>query len=89
MTPMQQCLMAQVNISLTRAAHFKMRIETGVYKNRVGKVRQGGLDGPFLTEEQILQDELSTHNSHIQLAQETLENFKRTLTEEDRRVLRP
>lgn len=62
-----------------RAAYFAKRIETGVYKSRVGHVYRGGLPehgGVPYTEQEILEDEVRTMNTHIANAEDRLEYAK-------------
>jgi hypothetical protein len=77
----------QINISLAsvkqwqlRAEMYRVRIETGVYKTRI--VHKGGLDGPLMTEEELLKDEIATMNQHIRLAQNQLEYTMNLVGEE-------
>lgn len=47
-------LKSQHEQSLARAAHFNMRILSGVYKSRT--VRKGGHDGELMTPEELLHE---------------------------------
>lgn len=54
-----------------RALYFHNRIQSGVYKKRV--VHKGGLDGPLLSKQELLEDEIETMYHHIGLAQQILD----------------
>ena len=68
-------LTLQMRLSISRAEHFNARALTGVYKKRV--VHKGGFDGPLLTEEELLQDEIKTADTHLYMAQECLDEILR------------
>ncbi len=72
-------VLAEAQLSQTRANHFGTRIASGVYKTR--KCRMGGHDGPLLTEEELLQDEINTQASHLHRAQECIDFSKELLSE--------
>lgn len=59
-----------------RAEHFKVRIDTGVWKDRVGHVRVGGSTGPFANEAICIRDEVQTMNAHIRRAEDCLDAAK-------------
>lgn len=69
--------LAQVAQSQLRATHYKQRIDTGVYKDRLGHVWQGGhpdSGGTPVSEEALLREELAIMLRHIKLAQEHLDH---------------
>jgi hypothetical protein len=86
LTPMQTSLLMNFQLVLKRAEHCAMRINLGMYRGRI--VHKGGLDGPLMTNTELLEDEMKTHQAHINLANELSDSFNSTLTEEDRRELR-
>ena len=56
-----QVIMAQVRQSQLRAEYYRVRVETGAYKDKLGKVWLGGSEdsgGTPATEEQLLHREL-------------------------------
>jgi hypothetical protein len=68
--------------SQLRALHYKVRIDSGIYKTR--QVYHGGLPehgGVLYTETELLHDEIGTMNRHIQLAQDHIEYAKTILRE--------
>lgn len=68
--------------SQLRALHYKVRIDSGVYKSR--EVYRGGLPehgGVLYTETELLHDEIGTMNRHIQLAQDHIEYAKTILSD--------
>lgn len=71
-----QIALADVAQSQLRARYYEQRIQTGVWKERIGKVRQGSHDGPLLPEEDLLRAEVATLNQHIQLAEDHLDHAK-------------
>ncbi len=74
-----QIALLSVKQSQLRAEHYKVRIETGVYKNRI--VHHGSFDGPLFSEEELLQDEIATMNRHIQMAEDKIEFVQQLLNE--------
>lgn len=60
-------LQSQFAVRQAYVTYFDARIRSGVYKKR--KV-QHGIDGPYYTEEELLEDELRTMHRHIQLMNE-------------------
>lgn len=71
-----QLSLAEAAQSQLRAQHYAKRIETGVWKERIGRVRIGGFNGELASEEYILKDEVATMNRHIQLAEDHLNMAK-------------
>lgn len=70
--------------SQLRAKYQAVRIETGAWKNRIGQVFKGGLPehgGVAMTEQEVLNSEVVTMNTHISLAQDHLEYAKGILSE--------
>ena len=91
-----QVVMMQARQSQLLAEHFKVRIETGVYKERLGhrfKFVQDthNADGPITkdvqtvpcTEEELLRDEVKVMLQHIRNAQDCLEAAMGMYSEED------
>lgn len=74
-----QLALAEARQSQLRAEHFKVRIETGQFLKRV--VRHGGPEGPLLTPDELVADEVRTMHRHIQLAEDHLEFAKGFLSE--------
>jgi len=75
-----QLTLAEVAQSHTRARHFELRLMTGAYKERVGKVYRGPIsDGVLMTEGEIALDEVRTHDAHIRRAEDLLDHAKRLL----------
>jgi hypothetical protein len=75
------CL-AEVAQSHRRADHYRLRIDTGTYKARIGHVFCGLMSDPEkrpLTEQEILADEVATHDAHIQHAEALLSRAKEIL----------
>jgi hypothetical protein len=58
-----EVLKAQITVAQSYVTYYDARIRTGVYKSR--KVHHGGFDGPLLTEEELLKDEIQTMHRHI------------------------
>ena len=73
-----QLALVEARQSQLRAEHFAVRINTGAYKSRLGRVTNGARV-PY-TEQQILDDEVATMHRHIQLAEEHLEFAKTHLS---------
>jgi hypothetical protein len=67
-------LLADVPQFQLRARLYEQRIATGLYKQHVGRVRDGA--GRVLTEEELLADEVTTMRRHIELAQEHIDAAK-------------
>jgi len=75
-----QLALAEVAQSQLRARHFDLRIQTGAWRDRVGHVFIGPMsDRVLASEEQVLASEVSTHDSHIQRAEELLGYVKQLL----------
>lgn len=77
-------VLAEAAQSQLRATHYKQRIDTGVYKDRLGHVWQGGLPehgGTMISTEDLLRDELATMQRHIHLAQEHIDYAQTLLTQ--------
>lgn len=66
--------LAEAKQSQLRAEYYSKRIDTGSYKERVGKSFDGHHNPR--TEQQILQDEVETMYRHISLAEQHLDMAK-------------
>ena len=84
LSPMQLSLYMDWREAVQRAEHCAMRINLGLYRNRI--VHKGSHDGPLMTSGELLDDEMWTHQRHIDRANDLSEAFKGTLTEQDRKV---
>ena len=60
-------LQAQLAVRQAYVTYYDARIRSGVYKTR--KV-QRGIDGPYYTEQELLEDEMRTMLRHIHLMNE-------------------
>lgn len=61
-------MQAQIAFHLGRMLVQQTRIQSGIYRSR--KVQRGGIDGPYLSEDELLADEMATMEAHSkQLAQ--------------------
>lgn len=74
--------LANIAQSQLRAKMFMLRIETGAYKDRLGKSRR--LDGTPLTEDEVLKSELGIVDNHVQRAQDHLEWLEENLHKQDK-----
>lgn len=72
-----QVALLSVKQSQLRADYYKVRIESGVYKDRV--VHHGSSNGPLFSEEELLKDEVATMQRHIQIAEEKMEHVQHLL----------
>lgn len=77
-----QLAMMEAAQAQLRAQYQAKRIETGVWKDRIGKVKQGGLNGPAVPEADLLKDEVQLMHRHIALAQEHIEHGKSVMWED-------
>lgn len=71
--------LADAETSRLWAEHYKLRIESGVWKERVGKVGLGFPTSPdyrLMTEAEVLADEVDTHQAHIRRYTECLDVAK-------------
>ncbi len=74
-----QLAVLEAQQSQLRATYYAQRIQTGAWRDRIGKVFHGALPehgGTPYSEDELLKDELATMHRHIQLAQEHIENAK-------------
>lgn len=60
----------QVNQAHTRARYYEQRMVSGAYTKRLGFALRGGSDGEPLNQQELVESELVTMNSHIQRAEE-------------------
>lgn len=74
-----QIALLSVRQSQLRAEMYAARINSGVYKDRI--VRHGSTDGPLYSETELLKDEISTMNRHIQIAEDKIEFVQQLLIE--------
>lgn len=75
--------MADAAQSQLRAQFYQKRIETGVWRDRIGKVCSGSLaeyGGTPLPEADILRDEVDTMGRHISIAEQHLDRAKKLLS---------
>lgn len=72
-----QIALLSVKQSQLRADYYKVRIESGVYKNRI--VNHGSINGPLFSDEELLRDEIATMNRHIQNAEEKMDHVQQLL----------
>jgi hypothetical protein len=72
--------LAEAKQSQLRAEYYAKRIETGSYKERIGKSLN--FDKTPRTEQEILQDEVETMYRHIDLAEKHLDMAKHYLANE-------
>jgi hypothetical protein len=70
--------LAEAKQSQLRAEYYAKRIETGSYKERIGKSLN--LDKTPRTEQEILRDEVGTMHNHITRAEEHLDWAKHYLS---------
>lgn len=79
-----QLALVEAQQSQLRAQYYQKRIDTGTWRERIGKVFEGGLPehgGIPYTEERILQDEVQTMHRHIDWAEQHLDHAKGILAE--------
>lgn len=76
-----QIALADAAQSQMRAAFFMQRVNSGMYKDRLGKVFYGSPEsgGQPLTEEELLRDEMATVHQHIRNAEDHLDHAKEVL----------
>lgn len=77
-------LQAQLAQRQAYVTYYDARIRTGVYKSRI--VHHGGMNGPLLTEEELLQDEMATMLQHIRLMQDIIDEMNKVYAEEKPRT---
>ena len=76
MNKRREFALEQSRIYQLRAQYQMTYINSGAYKEKVGKVFRGGMTSPdrrALTEEEILKNEMECMQRHINLAHESLE----------------
>lgn len=76
--------LAEAAQSQLRAQYYQKRIETGAWRERIGKVHVGGLPehgGVPMTEDAILRDEVATMHRHIDWAEQHIDHAKGILAE--------
>ena len=69
----REAQMAQLMVLQARVTYHQTRILSGMYKNR--EVRIGGSEGRFLTEDELLNDEIAIMKRHIQVMQDIQEDL--------------
>ena len=76
MNKRREFALEQSRIYQLRAQYQMTYINSGAYKEKVGKVFRGGMTSPdrrALTEEEILKNEMAYASAHIKIAYEALE----------------
>lgn len=79
-----QLALVEAQQSQLRAQYYQKRIDTGTWRERIGKVHVGGLPehgGTPMPEAAILQDEVQTMYRHIDWAEKHLDYAKGILAE--------
>ena len=84
LTDRQVAIYMQFQLHLAHAARIGTRIQCGIYKKRL--VRKGGYASEeYMNEHELLQDELTSQQQHMNHASDCLDAFHKT-DEEKRNV---